>query len=101
MAGDDKDRQSRQLTSVLDELELEGELIELDEVEFQEAVPTVRDSKLFCRYCGLELPHRNEGGFWSAIKHDAPCGLPCLGGGVSATIRAFHSDACPICHFPR
>lgn len=45
-----------------------------------------------CIDCGVTIRHRehvtdtNSRGmvkWWSPDKHDAPCGLPCLGGGVS------------------
>lgn len=83
-----KDSGRRRLTSALSEL------------EFEAAPDTSKDEVRRCRYCDLELPHRYDVGYagrWVAIKHDAPCGLPCLGGGVNATVREFHSDRCPRC----
>jgi hypothetical protein len=79
-------KKKRRLTTVLDELEFEG-------------APTKKDKIRPCRYCGLVLPHHySAAGYWSAIQHDGPCGLPCLGGGVDAGIPLFHSDLCPECN---
>jgi hypothetical protein len=65
-----------------------------------------------CEACGLpvietkQILLAREGetfpAFWNTPRHDAPCGLPCFGGGVPArAYRAgiFHRDAerCPKC----
>jgi hypothetical protein len=41
--------------------------------------------------------------FWDTPSHEAPCGLPCLNGGISLTVYGsgeFHKDTsrCPRCH---
>lgn len=58
-------------------------------------------------HCGSVITKAQEFGaasraeFWSTARHDAPCGLPCLAGGVygQAYRRGrFHRDAaCPSC----
>lgn len=59
-----------------------------------------------CEACGLsvieKLSATMHGSVWTTPHHDAPCGLPCIGGGVA--IRAyraglFHRDSvrCPAC----
>ena len=43
-----------------------------------------------CSHCSVVMEHRESVVFtssgpvtgWGAVKHCAPCGLPCLGGGV-------------------
>lgn len=46
-----------------------------------------------CGTCGAEVEHHEaqmltaDGQvFWSALRHTAPCGLPCLGGGVGSEV---------------
>jgi hypothetical protein len=67
----------------------------LRELEFEEQ-PTAKDQIRTCRYCGLDLPHHPVFGLWVAIRHDAPCGLPCLGGGVKVG-DTMHSELCSRC----
>ena len=42
-----------------------------------------------CGTCGVPMEHRENFGlrddaptWWSPARHDAPCGAPCMGGGV-------------------
>lgn len=42
-----------------------------------------------CRVCGVEMEHRERFAltagapvWWSPARHSAPCGRPCIGGGV-------------------
>ena len=67
----------------------------LRELEFEEN-PTRKDDIRACRFCDLQLPHYPDGIFAMPMKHDAPCGLPCLAGGVPVDV-SFHDDRCPIC----
>lgn len=60
-----------------------------------------------CETCGTAVEQRDTVGVWTGDhvwtteRHDAPCGLPCLGGGVSP--RAYRErqvhlrDECPRC----
>jgi len=62
-----------------------------------------------CDRCGTVLPHQEskalahgvEKDWWSPGNHTAPCGLPCMGGGVKpAQIRNGvhgYDDRCPKC----
>ena len=44
----------------------------------------VRDGR--CRVCGIAVREREvwagDREWWSPVRHDAPCGAPCIGGGV-------------------
>lgn len=39
-----------------------------------------------CRVCGLAVSEREmwagDSSWWAPTRHDAPCGAPCIGGGV-------------------
>ena len=55
-----------------------------------------RDSR--CRVCGAAVREREawlgvtcDPAWWSPVRHDAPCGAPCIGGGV----RPKHSSELP------
>jgi hypothetical protein len=69
-----------------------------------------------CARCGLVVEFREwsifgdvDGPHWSATKHTAPCGLPCMGGGVGSevikpmraagkTLRdVTHGETCTAC----
>jgi len=63
-----------------------------------------------CDSCGTVLPHQEkkalvhgvEKAWWSPERHTAPCGLPCMGGGVAPQyIREpgihGYQDRCPKC----
>lgn len=50
----------------------------------------------FCATCGAFVQHQEnelQDGrrWWSPVKHDAPCGAPCIGGGV----KPQREDECP------
>lgn len=64
-----------------------------------------------CAVCGVEMAHREHFGlaagvptWWTPAKHNAPCGAPCIGGGVrplvprppgvSGLAHAHRADAC-------
>ena len=61
-----------------------------------------------CITCGEETDHQEfigaygSGFTWSALPHNAPCGLPCVGGGVKPKEcpDGFHTNArpCPGCN---
>jgi hypothetical protein len=72
----------RRLTSVLGELEWEN------------SPPTTKETRGTCKYC--QQPIRVLGGAINFEKHTAPCGLPCLAGGVKVG-RSFHDDDCRRC----
>jgi len=67
----------------------------IEELEF-EAKPTREDRIMPCRHCLTRLPHAYSGGMLMPIKHDAPCGLPCLAGGVDVGTK-FHDNQCELC----
>lgn len=61
-----------------------------------------------CRTCGRKVLQREHvgafvgsGPLWAEVSHRAPCGMPCLGGGVS--VRDYRAGlvhkrgACPAC----
>lgn len=63
-----------------------------------------------CSTCGANVVHRENFGaasptakprtFWSPKNHDAPCGWPCIGGGVSVVIfrsKKVHGRQCSKC----
>lgn len=59
-----------------------------------------------CESCGLTVFETfratMHGPTWSLAEHAAPCGFPCIGGGVSGRlyrVGLFHRDAarCPEC----
>jgi hypothetical protein len=60
------------------------------------AIINVKEIKS-CRYCNVIIEHILECNQIIAIHHRARCGLECLGGGVSAALRYFHSDKCVLC----
>ena len=61
-----------------------------------------------CSMCGTSVEHSISLGMYgsgpesSATKHDAPCGLPCLGGGVGSNVikpmRAAGKKLRDVCH---
>ena len=78
-------------------------------------IPTGKQVVRPCKTCGRELEHRegeahthpDDGSepkwvaVWTCDAHDAPCGLPCLGGGVSGKVyrsKNFHVDGCAKCN---
>lgn len=56
---------------------------------------TGRSEQRTCPRCGASVEHRESMGIygsgpaWHCEPHNAPCGLPCMGGGVSG--RAYRS----------
>jgi hypothetical protein len=60
-----------------------------------------------CKCYTATIQRESRGAFlggihWSTERHNAPCGLPCLCGGVSPKdyrLGQFHRDknACPLC----
>lgn len=59
-----------------------------------------------CETCGAKTTEQELRGIagsivWDTGPHNAPCGLPCLGGGVSVKVYrtgAVHkTDSCPRC----
>jgi hypothetical protein len=79
-------------------------------------IPTGRREVRPCRACAKPLEHRegeahthpDDGSapeivtIWTCDPHDAPCGLPCFGAGVSGRVyksKQFHrsGDDCPRC----
>jgi hypothetical protein len=62
-----------------------------------------------CQTCGAEVTLREHIGLyegksmWRPETHDAPCGLPCLGGGIrnpkgpNALKNVHRKDKCPRC----
>jgi hypothetical protein len=57
------------------------------------AVSTGRVEARACETCGTMVEHREArmvsgatGAFWSAERHTAPCGLPCVGGGIGSEV---------------
>lgn len=61
-------------------------------------VTTGRVAARPCDLCGAPVEHKESQGLygttglygdpcWSAVSHDAPCGAPCLGGGVGREAR--------------
>jgi hypothetical protein len=73
-------------------------------------IHTGRKKKGICNFCGAltlmeELkifgPTKSEK-FWRHEEHNAPCGAPCMGGGISSTGNDIHGDSrfpCPRCNF--
>lgn len=72
----------RRLTSVLGELEWEN------------YPATTKEDRSICKYC-LQ-PIRTIAGPINFEKHIAPCGWPCLAGGVEVGV-VFHDDKCRRC----
>lgn len=97
MAGDNdrtikfkRKRAKRAITSIIDEM--------LAEAEWDQAIPTQKERRAFCKYCEtMVLAAPSVTGFME--KHNGPCGLPCLSGGVPVGTH-FHCDRCPICNSP-
>jgi hypothetical protein len=57
------------------------------------ASATGRNEERACRTCGLTIDHTElwlqPGGLsWQAAKHTAPCGAPCMGGGIGHEVLA-------------
>lgn len=57
------------------------------------ATSTGRVETRACETCGVQVEHREAafvsgaaGTFWSAERHAAPCGLPCIGGGIGSEV---------------
>jgi hypothetical protein len=56
-------------------------------------VTTGRAEQRHCGLCGSRVEHResrdvsNGATAWSAKPHDAPCGAPCMGGGIGREAR--------------
>ena len=94
MAGENdpttKFRRNRGVSKVIDELTAE--------TEFECAPATKKEDRAYCKYCDSLVPGRSPVP-GSLDKHNGPCGLPCLGGGVEVG-RNFHCDRCVICSQP-
>ena len=94
MAGDSdpttRFRRKRGVSKVIDEL--------IDEGEFDSRPSTIKESRVYCKYCDVLVPG-SKGTYGFIAKHRGPCGLPCLAGGVEVG-RRFHCDRCPICYPP-
>lgn len=63
--------------------------------EFAVQVDTVKEDRRSCKYCKQPVRVKIYG---RLEYHNAPCGRPCLGGGVSPGAR-FHDDRCIMCIF--
>lgn len=67
-------------------------------------IPTLPPEPATCPLCGVST-HRqamSQHGvdFYKYTKHDAPCGKPCLQGGVPGSVyksAAFHGKTCAAC----
>jgi len=54
-------------------------------------VARTTETGIQCEVCGLTPPidlHTAQGSFWSVpVAHNAPCGQPCIGGGIEAPFK--------------
>ena len=76
-------KKKRGLTEVLDELD----------DPFPPAPTKKQRTSERCRHCGETVRLREPGGGVEFVAHDGPCGLKCLGGGVSIGLP-FHDEQC-------
>lgn len=69
-------------------------------------VTTDETTEQTCDLCGVTVVARFSRGLygstaWRIPKHDAPCGLPCLGGGVPLKVyrsgQVHKRSECPRC----